>query len=141
VLDMPQAVLFAPGEDEMGPEARQNVRKLARILRDVPNRVALIGYADATPIHNSRFNDNWELAAARSLRLLDVLVSEFGIDSARLSISSYGSNNPKSSNDSEESRAPNRRVEIIVEDEPSPSPSPVAASAPLVPPDTTQSPR
>jgi len=125
VLSMPQAVVFAPGEDQMDASAHESVRRIAQALREIPNRVSLIGYADATPIHNNRFNDNWELAAARSLRLLDVLAGEYGIPESRLSVASYGANDPKSANDNEEARASNRRVEIVVLDQTGTAASPL----------------
>ena len=53
-----------------------------------------------------------------SLSLLTILAMQYGIDQSRLSIQSYGSYNPKSSNDTEVGRAENRRVEILVLNEP-----------------------
>ena len=88
------------------------------MLRDVKNKIALVGHADAIPIHNRRFKSNWELSAAMSLSLLTILAMQYGIDQSRLSIQSYGSYNPKSSNDTEVGRAENRRVEILVLNEP-----------------------
>ena len=83
-------------------------------MRDIPNKVNLAGHADATPIHNRRFRNNWELAAARSLRLMEVLTERFGIDESRVSISSYGALEPKRPNDTPGGRATNRRVEILI---------------------------
>jgi chemotaxis protein MotB len=76
--------------------------------------VSLVGHADAVPIHNKRFNNNWELAAARSLRLLELLSSQFGMEESRLSVESFGSYDPKSTNDTPDGRAINRRVEIVI---------------------------
>jgi len=87
------------------------------VLRDVPNQVSLIGHADSIPIHNRRFKNNWELSAARGLRLLETLNSRFGIPESRLSVSSDGANRPRSSNDTPNGRAENRRVEIVILDE------------------------
>jgi len=117
VISIPQAVLFAPGQDELDRSALESVKKIALVLRQVPNKVNLVGYTDPTPIHNERFNDNWELAAARGLHLLDIFVKTYGIAEERLSVTSHASNNPKVSNESADGRASNRRVEIIVLDE------------------------
>ena len=57
------------------------------------------------------------IEAARSLRLLELLTSRYGIDEARLSVSSFGSYNPRKPNDTEEGRAENRRVEIVIHHE------------------------
>jgi chemotaxis protein MotB len=114
VISVPQAVLFASGDDRISPGAYPMVSQIAAVLRDVNNKVALVGHADAIPIHNQRFKSNWELSAARSLSLLALLASNYGIEESRLSIQSYGSYSPKSSNDTEAGRAENRRVEILI---------------------------
>ena len=106
--------MFLPGDDRVRPEALPDLRRIAEALRDIPNKVNLAGHADATPIHNRRFKNNWELAAARSLRLMEVLTRRYGIDPSRVSISSYGSLEPKSPNNTPDGRASNRRVEILI---------------------------
>jgi chemotaxis protein MotB len=111
---LPQAVLFAPGDDRIRSAALAPLQQIAAALRDVPNKVNLAGHADATPIHNLRFRNNWELAAARSLRLMEALTERYGIDETRVSISSYGSLEPKGPNDTTGGRASNRRVEILI---------------------------
>jgi chemotaxis protein MotB len=114
VISVPQAVLFASGDDRISPSAYPMVAQIAAVLRDVQNKVALVGHADSIPIHNQHFKSNWELSAARSLKLLALLSTGYGIEESRLSIQSYGSYNPKSSNDTEDGRAENRRVEILI---------------------------
>lgn len=116
VVSLPQALLFAPGEDRINAAALTTVSAIGDILRKIPNNVSLVGHADAVPIHNRRFNNNWELAAARGLRLLELLSSRYGIAESRLSVESYGSYDPKSSNDTPDGRATNRRVEIVILD-------------------------
>jgi chemotaxis protein MotB len=94
------------------------------VLRDINNKVTLVGHADAIPIHNQHFKNNWELSSARSLNLLALLATEYGIDESRLSIHSYGSYSPKNSNDTENGRAENRRVEILIVNESAQEPNP-----------------
>ena len=114
IVRLPQAVLFSPGDDRLHRAALVPLRQIAAALRDIPNKVNLAGYADATPVHNRRFHNNWELAAARSLRIMEALTERYRIDPARLSISSYGPLEPKSPNDTRGGRASNRRVEILI---------------------------
>jgi chemotaxis protein MotB len=117
VVSLPQAILFASGDDRVSNDARPIVARIASSIRDLPNHVTLVGFADNLPVSNRRFHNNWDLAAARSLRLLDLLVRDYGVSESRLSISSEGANRPKSSNETEEGRADNRRVEIVIADE------------------------
>jgi chemotaxis protein MotB len=117
VISLPQAILFAPGEDRINPEALPKVEQIAEVLRTIPNKVSLAGHADPIPIHNRRFRNNWELAAARSMQLLDLLATRYAIEESRLSIVSYGSVDPRSPNETSDGRASNRRVEIVILDD------------------------
>ncbi len=116
VISLPQMILFGSGNDAVSVEARDTVEEISAVLREIPNKVILVGHADAVPIHNRRFKNNWELAAARSLRLLELLGRD-GIDESRLSVASYSSFDPKGTNDTADGRASNRRVEIVIVDE------------------------
>jgi chemotaxis protein MotB len=113
-ISLPQAILFSPGDDRIRAGALPTLGKIADAIRDLPNRINLAGYADSRPIHTPRFHNNWDLAAARSLRLMEILIKKYALDPSRFSVSSYGSNDPRSPNDTEDGRASNRRVEILV---------------------------
>ena len=117
VISLPQSVLFPSGEDHVMRSAFSVVSQIAAVIATVPNKVALVGHADSVPIHNKRFRNNWELSAARSVNLLEVLSARYGIAESRLSVQSFGSNDPKGPNDTVEGRAENRRVEILLLDE------------------------
>jgi chemotaxis protein MotB len=116
VVSLPQALLFSRGEDRINADAFATVAAIGDELNKIPNNVRLVGHADDVPIHNRRFSNNWELAAARGLRLLELLSSQYGIAESRLSVESYGSTDPKSTNDTPDGRASNRRVEIVILD-------------------------
>jgi chemotaxis protein MotB len=116
VISLPQSILFGSGDDAISPQAKAMVGEIAAVLRQIPNRVTLIGHADAVPIHNRRFKNNWELAGARSLRLLELLRQD-AIDESRLSVASDSSFDPKAPNDTPDGRARNRRVEIVILDQ------------------------
>jgi chemotaxis protein MotB len=116
VITLPQAVLFASGNDTILPEALPIIEKIADVLAAMDNRILLVGHADIVPVHNKFFRSNWELAAARSIQLLNALTGNFGLPESRFTIASDGSNSPASPNDDEEGRARNRRVEIVILD-------------------------
>jgi flagellar motor protein MotB len=114
VVSLPQAVLFSSGNEVIAEEALGLVEGVAEVLSDLPNRVRLAGYSDSAPVRGGRFRDNWQLAAARGLSLLELLSKEYGIDESRLSVESFGAQAPRDSNDTAEGRALNRRVEILI---------------------------
>lgn len=117
VIDLPQTLLFASGDDRITEAAFPVVESIAQVLEGIPNRVILIGHADAVPIHNRRFNSNWELSVARGMRLLELLNTRYGIAEKRLSVSGDSANQPADTNETPEGRASNRRVELVVLDE------------------------
>jgi flagellar motor protein MotB len=118
VISLLQSILFASGDDQVNHEAWPALSRIAAVMRENKNNVVLVGHADTTPIHNQRFRDNWQLSAARSLSLLALLTTQYGIPEARLSIESFGSNQPLGSNDTQAGRTANRRVEILILDDP-----------------------
>lgn len=114
VVSLPQSILFPSGEDRIRPGALPIISQVAGVVGVIPNKITLVGHADAVPIHSVRFQNNWELAAARSIKLLELLTKQYGISESRLSIASPGAYSPKAPNDTEEGRAENRRVDIVI---------------------------
>ncbi len=113
VISFTQAALFPSGEDVIAKDTFPSIDTIAVAMRKIPNPARMEGHTDAIPIHNPRFRSNWELSAARSIALLEALIS-FGVDKARLSIGGYADTNPVDNNDTEAGRAKNRRVDIII---------------------------
>ena len=120
VISLQQSVLFASGDDQVSSEALPALSQIAAVIRESNNKVELVGHADTIPIHNRHFSNNWQLSAARSVNLLSLLTTNYGIAESRLSIQSYGSNHPLDSNLTATGRAANRRVEILILDDPIP---------------------
>ena len=116
IVSLPQAILFDSADARIKPEARPTVARIAAILANSTHKIVLVGHADNTPIHNRSFKNNWELSAARSLALLDLLVNDYGIPESRMAVESDGSYHPRDSNDTASGRAANRSVEILILD-------------------------
>lgn len=109
-----QAALFPSGEDEIAHDVYPTVAKIAAAMNQIPNPARLEGHTDSIPIHNSRFRSNWELSAARSIALMQLLTDNFSVDRNKLSIAGYAETAPKDTNDTEEGRARNRRVDVVI---------------------------
>jgi len=114
VVSFNQAALFAPGEDVISTGAYDGLGKVAGALGKMPNPVRLEGHTDSTPINTARFHSNWELSSARSIAILELLSTRYGIDRTRLSIAGYADTAPVAPNDTEEGRAKNRRADIVI---------------------------
>ena len=114
VVSFTQAALFPSGGDDISTQAYTGLEKVASAVAKIPNPVRLEGHTDSKPIRNTRFKSNWELSAARSIALLEILAGRFGLPRNRLSIAGYADTAPVASNENEEGRARNRRVDIIL---------------------------
>jgi chemotaxis protein MotB len=114
VMSFKQAALFPSGEDVISEDAWPSLQKIAFALAKIPNPARLEGHTDSFPIKNSRFRSNWELSAARSIALLEVLCTRFHAPAERISIAGYADNAPLASNETEDGRAQNRRVDIVI---------------------------
>lgn len=116
VVTLREQSFFPSGDDAIYVSSYPAIGRLASVIAGIPNKVQLEGHTDSVPIHNERFRNNWELSAARSIALLELFQTKFGIDPARFTVAGYGQNVPVASNDTDEGKARNRRVEIVILD-------------------------
>lgn len=114
VVSLREAAFFPTGEDTIYPATYPSIEKIAVSLEKLPNPVRLEGHTDSVPIHNARFHSNWELSAARSIAVLELLTTRFGIPPQRLAVAGYADTVPVDSNGTEEGRSHNRRVDIVI---------------------------
>ena len=101
-------------------ETRESLLRLADFFKSDElkgRRFRIEGHTDNTPVaENSNFPSNWELSATRAVNVLHYL-ADYGVKENNFSVAGYADTRPKFSNDTAESRAYNRRVDIIILDE------------------------
>lgn len=114
VISLREAAFFASGDDGVAPASLPILAKIAGVIQPLANSVRLEGFTDSIPIHNSRFRNNWELSAARSIAMLEVLRDRFQVPSSRMAVAGYAENAPADTNETEDGRAHNRRVDLVV---------------------------
>jgi len=103
-------VLFESGQARIKQDAMPYINPLISYLKDNPTRKVWIeGHTDNVGMPAS----NLELSTRRAEAVRDVLVTA-GIDSRRIAVKGVGETKPISSNNTEEGRRINRRVEIDV---------------------------
>ncbi len=113
---LPNEVLFATGSANLKPEGQALVKELVGALEDVPYQIIVIGHTDNVPIGPGlakRFPSNWELAGARAASVVRMMASE-GLAPEQLLAISTGDTRPIASNDTEEGRSRNRRIEVRI---------------------------
>jgi len=114
VVSLRQATFFPSGGDQIPPETFGSIAKIAGVIGNLPNPVRLEGHTDSIPIHNERYHNNWELSAARSIALLELLSSQYGLSQDRFSIAGYADTSPVDSNATADGRTHNRRVDLVI---------------------------
>ena len=114
VLSLRQAAFFPSGGDAIAPDTFSSLDKIGTTLRELPNTIRLEGHTDAVPIHTARFRNNWELSAARGIAMLELFADRCGVPQERMAVAGYADTSPVDSNDTEEGRTHNRRVDIVI---------------------------
>ena len=114
-------VLFASGRAELTAAGRQEISKVANILKDVTQEIPqnidwvlqVDGHTDDQPIlPGSRFQNNWELSQARALSVVLYLMTSEQMPPRRLSANGFGEYQPINPANSRLARAQNRRIEL-----------------------------
>ncbi|WP_129139773.1 MULTISPECIES: OmpA family protein [Modicisalibacter] len=110
VLNMPNSVTFGFDSSDLTAQARQALNDVTSVLREYPDtRITVAGYTDST----GKEAYNQRLSERRAAAVGDYLV-QGGVESQRIQRVGYGERQPVASNDTEQGRAQNRRVEITV---------------------------
>ncbi len=107
-------VLFDLGEAELKSSSFPILHEVAELIRNIPNRIVIEGHTDNLPIHTAEFQSNWELSAARAFSVVRYFREEEKLDAERLAGLGHGEFRPLVSNDSDENRSRNRRVEVNI---------------------------
>ncbi len=139
-VDILNRVLFDLGKADLKEEGKKILSDVAKALQNLPNRpIHVIGHTDNIPFTGGagRFRSNWELSAGRAVSAVRYLQDEAGIDPARLAAVGQSEYHPIASNDTEDGRAQNRRITLVimpeelkVEEPPAPEPEPTPEPAP-----------
>lgn len=115
VISFAQTALFGSGDDRVQNESIPVFGRIAKVLASIPNDILVEGHTDPVPINNSKFHSNWELSAARSIAVMNLLIHKFGIPARRVAITGYADNKLIQGDDSEAGRSRNRRVDLVIQ--------------------------
>ena len=117
-INMVDRVLFDSGRAEIKSAGVKVLKQVADVLKTVTDKqIRIEGHTDNVPISTKlqdRFKTNWELSTARATTVVRFLIDQGGVDRQYLSAVGYAETRPIASNDSEEGRASNRRIEIVL---------------------------
>jgi chemotaxis protein MotB len=145
-VDMVDEVLFDSGVADLKPEGAVVLKKIGAVLAHAADRgIEVQGHTDNVPIRGvlaRRYPTNWELSAARATNVVRFLQDQAGLDPKRISAAAYGEHQPRVSNDTDEGRRRNRRIELLLLPLPPASQNTSSgAPAPVATPAASPSPR
>ncbi len=122
VLTMLGQVLFESGEAQLTPLGLDIMKQVGEVLATLPNKnIQVEGHTDNNPIYGrlqQQYPTNWELSTARATTVLRYLIEQTGMNPKDFAATGYAETRPAVPNDSDEGRAQNRRVEIVLYPEP-----------------------
>jgi len=105
-------IFFDTGKSEVKPESKPALEEIAKLLKQEPAlKLKVVGHTDLVGTDES----NLKLSQVRGEAVVQVLVTQYGIAPGRLKGHGVGPLAPVATNDTEEGRAKNRRVELVKE--------------------------
>jgi hypothetical protein len=103
-------IYFDTGKSDIKPESKQAIGEVAKLLKkEAGLNLCLVGHTDNV----GGLESNMKLSQSRADAIMQALVRDQGIAASRLKAYGNGPYAPVSSNDTEEGRAKNRRVELV----------------------------
>lgn len=103
-------IFFDTDKAELKPESGPTLAEIAGLLKGAPKlAVLIVGHTD----NQGAFDHNLDLSRRRAEAVVKVLAANHGIDPKRLRAAGVGMMAPAASNDADDGRAKNRRVEVV----------------------------
>jgi outer membrane protein OmpA-like peptidoglycan-associated protein len=103
-------IQFDFDRDTIKPESKATLDEIAKLLTDKPDlRLDIVGHTDGQGTEAY----NLDLSNRRAANVVAALIGNYAIDQTRLSSRGAGMSQPVASNDTEDGRAKNRRVELV----------------------------
>jgi len=105
-------IFFDTNKAEVKPDSKPALEEIAKLMKkDLGLRLKVVGHTDMT----GSLDANMKLSQARGEAVVQALVSQHGIAASRLKGFGVGPLCPVATNDSEDGKAKNRRVDLVKE--------------------------
>jgi chemotaxis protein MotB len=113
---------FDSGKADIKAQMVPLLLKIGSVLADGKGEVIIAGHTDNVPVHGGPYGSNLKLSIARAATVAEFLLAKSAIPASRVSTMGFGKYRPIATNDTDEGRKRNRRVEIILQAPESPKP-------------------
>ncbi len=117
-IHMLEKLLFASGAADVKATAFVTLDSIASVIRTLPNDVRVEGHTDTMPIATAEFPSNWHLSVSRAVNTAYYLITRHGLNPDKIAVVGYSEFKPLVDNSTDENRARNRRVDIVIIDTP-----------------------
>ncbi len=107
-------LLFDTGSAEIRHSGKELLVKTGQILSGIHNEIMVQGHTDNVPIETLIYPTNWELSTRRATNVVLFLVANTSMDATKLTATGNGEFKPLASNDTEEGRQKNRRIDVVI---------------------------
>lgn len=117
-VNLVEKILFDSGKAEVKPEGLKILKRVGDILKGVTDKqIRIEGHTDNVKI-SSRLKDkyptNWELSTSRATNVVRYLQDTVGVDPKMLFAAGFSEYRPVALNKTDEGKAQNRRIEIVL---------------------------
>jgi chemotaxis protein MotB len=119
LIQLPGDILFDSGKDKLKDEGEKILVQVADVIRQDTDlnkrRFQVAGHTDAKPLVGGQFKDNWGLSTMRARSVVLLLTTKGGLNPSNWSAAGYADTDPVATNESDDGRQKNRRVELVVQ--------------------------
>lgn len=115
VIRIHDKVMFDEGSYKIRPSSYGFLKKLSETINQDKYPVKITGHTDNRPPDEKPFHSNWEISSLRAMEVLKFLVVMGKVAPDRLTAYGCGEYEPIASNETRQTRAQNRRVEIVLD--------------------------
>lgn len=114
IISFNNSIFFDSAKVDIKDELKPKLILVSNVLNKIDNYVRVEGHTDNLPISTSEYHSNWQLSSVRASNVVEFLINYGEISPSRLSAVGYGEYRPVVDNTTEEGRAKNRRVDILI---------------------------
>ncbi len=114
VITINEKVLFEEDKPHLKSSSHPILDNLCDFIRKGNYPVEIFGHTDSMPPEEKGYKSNWELSILMATQIVRYFSEKGKVHQGRLAAYGCGSSKPITSNDTRESRAQNRRIEIVL---------------------------
>ena len=114
-VSMADKLLFPSGSADLDERGKKALGLIANVINDHPlHDVLIVGHTDSLHIKTNCIKDNWDLSVMRANTVVRILTETYQVNPNQIMPAGKGEFAPVASNENKDTRALNRRTEIVI---------------------------